>query len=35
MANIAFDFLASSFLFDERYIDDEYRIVPEKELVLE
>lgn len=35
MANIAFDFLASSFLFDERYIDDEYRIVSEKELVLE
>lgn len=32
MANIAFDFLTESFLFDERYIEDNFRMVSEKEL---
>ena len=35
MANTAFDFLTSSFLFDDRYISDEYRNLAEKELVFE
>lgn len=32
MANTAFDFLAESFLFDERYIEDNFRMVSEEEL---
>lgn len=35
MANIAFDFLADSFLFDDRYIEENYRVQTEKELVSE
>lgn len=32
MANTAFDFLTESFLFDERYIEDNFRMVSEQEL---
>lgn len=32
MANTAFDFLIESFLFDERYIEDNFRMVSEQEL---
>lgn len=35
MANIAFDFLTESFLFDERYINENYWQVSEQELLLE
>lgn len=35
MANIAFDFLTESFLFDEKYIEDMFRKVSEEELYLE
>lgn len=35
MANIAFDFLAGSFLFDNRYIEENYRTQTENELVSE
>ncbi len=35
MANTAFDFLTNSFLFDEKYIDNEYRSMSEKELIFE
>lgn len=35
MANTAFDFLADSFLFDDRYIEENYKAQTEKELVSE
>lgn len=35
MANTAFDFLTESFLFNDRYIEDNFRKVSEQELLLE
>ena len=35
MANTTFDFLTESFLFDERYIEDNFRMVSEQELYTE